>query len=39
MPSMQAGLTTRRLTLREIFPSLGIGESHVWTIHRLGHGR
>jgi hypothetical protein len=34
---MQAGLTTRRLTLREIFPSgsFDSGESYVRTIDRL----
>jgi len=39
-PAIQAGLTTRRLTLREIFPpavgaSLVVGESQVRTIDVL----
>jgi hypothetical protein len=39
-PAMQAGLTTRRLTLREIFPSamvLWVSKSRVGTINHLGH--
>jgi hypothetical protein len=41
-PAIQAGLTTRRLTLREIFPPailLWLSEKSVRTIDCLGHGR